>query len=419
MLNQDATYYWQVVARNSSGSAGSAMGSFTTAAVTGLRFVPVTPCRVADTRGPERPFGGPALGSGMVRSFAIPQSGCGIPDTAQAYSLNVTVVPGGRLGYLTLWAAGQVQPFASTLNSWSGDVVANAAIVPAGIDGAVSVYVTNPTDVILDINGYFDSTSGPSSSWFYPATPCRVADTRNPTGEFGGPSVFAGQTRNFPIPLSPCSSAAIPTGYSVTAYSLNVTAVPDADYLGYLTTWPTGSSQPLVSTLNSWTGTVVANAALIPAGSNGSISVFVTDPTDVILDINGCFGQSGRVMGLSFYQVAPCRVADTRNAAGPFGGPEMQAGETRSFAIPAGACNIPSAVGAYSLNVTVVPDGPLSYLTTWPTGSAQPNVSTLNSFDGWPVANAAIVPVGTNGAISIYVTNSTQVILDINGYFAP
>jgi hypothetical protein len=35
------------------------------------------------------------------------------------------------------------------------------------------------------------------------------------------------------------------------------------------------------------------------------------------------------------------------------------------------------------------------------------------------VANAAIVPAGTNGAISIYVTNPTQVILDINGYFAP
>jgi hypothetical protein len=353
------------------------------------------------------------------RDFPIPQSGCGIPGTAQAYSLNVTVVPDGRLSFLTLWPAGGAKPLVSTLNSFGGLVVANAAIVPAGAGGAVSVYVTDPTDVILDINGYFDSTSGPSSSWFYPATPCRVADTRNPTGEFGGPSVFAGQTRNFPIPLSPCSSAAIPTGYSVTAYSLNVTAVPDADYLGYLTTWPTGSSQPLVSTLNSWTGTVVANAALVPSGSNGSISVFATDPTGVVLDINGYFGQPGRVVGLSFYPVAPCRVADTRNAAGPLGGPEMAAQETRAFPIPASGCNIPSTAAAYSLNVTVVPDGPLPYLTAWPAGAPQPNVSTLNSFDGSVVANAAIVPAGTNGAISIYVTDRTQVILDINGYFAP
>jgi hypothetical protein len=69
--------------------------------------------------------------------------------------------------------------------------------------------------------------------------------------------------------------------------------------------------------------------------------------------------------------------------------------------------------------VTVVPDGALSYLSVWPAGSAQPLVSTLNSFDGSVVANAAIVPAGTGGGISIYVTNQTQVILDINGYFAP
>jgi hypothetical protein len=112
-------------------------------------------------------------------------------------------------------------------------------------------------------------------------------------------------------------------------------------------------------------------------------------------------------------------VADTRNANGPFGGPEMGAGATRSFAIPASACNIPSNAAAYSLNVTVVPGGPLSYLSAWPTGSPQPLVSTLNSFDGSVVANAAIVPAGTNGAIDVYVSNPTHVILDINGYFAP
>jgi hypothetical protein len=79
---------------------------------------------------------------------------------------------------------------------------------------------------------------------------------------------------------------------------------------------------------------------------------------------------------------------------------------------------VPSAA-AYSLNVTVVPDATLSYLSAWPTGSAQPFVSTLNSLDGAVVANAAIVPAGTNGAISVFVTNNTHVILDINGYFAP
>src|SRR5208283_1311327 len=168
--------------------------------------------------------------------------------------------------------------------------------------------------------------------------------------------------------------------------------VVPAGYLGFLTTWPTGEAQPLVSTLNSWTGKIVANAALVPAGTNESISVFVSNPTDVILDGNGYFAAPGSAGALTFYPVTPCRVADTRNANGLFGGPEMGAGATRSFAIPASACPVPSNAAAYSLNVTVVPDGVLSYLSAWPTGSPQPLVSTLNSFDGSVVANAAIVP---------------------------
>jgi hypothetical protein len=163
----------------------------------------------------------------------------------------------------------------------------------------------------------------------------------------------------------------------------------------------------------------VANAALVPAGSNESVSVYVSNPTNVIMDINGYFGAPGSAGTLNFYPVAPCRVADTRNPTGAFGGPEMEAEETRLFAIPASACNIPSNASAYALNVTVVPDGYLGFLTVWPDGGTQPNVSTLNSWDGSVVANAAIVPAGTNGAIDVYVTNPTHVILDINGYFAP
>jgi len=49
--------------------------------------------------------------------------------------------------------------------------VANAAIVPAGFGSAVRVYVTNDTDVVLDIDGYFDTSTGPSSYAFYPALP--------------------------------------------------------------------------------------------------------------------------------------------------------------------------------------------------------------------------------------------------------
>lgn len=129
-------------------------------------FVPVTPCRIADTRNADGTFGGPSLAGGQVRSFPIPSSPCGIPNTATAYSLNVTVAPPGPLFYLTIWPTGLPQPNVSTLNDLFGQIIANAAIVPAGIDAqrSVSVYVSDSTQVILDINGYFTPAQGTSGS---------------------------------------------------------------------------------------------------------------------------------------------------------------------------------------------------------------------------------------------------------------
>jgi hypothetical protein len=298
------------------------------------------------------------------------------------------------------------------LNSFDGRIVANAAIVPAGASGAISVYVSNTTDVIIDINGYFAPTSTAGSMSFYSATPCRVVDTRGATGAFGGPYLSGGSTRSFAIPSSSCG---IPS--SAQAYSLNMTVVPHTG-LQYLTTWPTGQTQPVVSTLNSLDGSIVANAAIVPAGTGGAVSVYVTNDTDVIIDINGYFAPPGSAGALSLYTLTPCRIADTRTATGAFGGPTPAANSTRSFAIPSSACSVPAAAQAYSLNVTVVPPGALTYLTAWPTGQTQPVVSTLNSPEGKVVANAAIVPAGSSGAVSIFVSNATDVILDINAYFA-
>ncbi len=403
-LNLSTTYYWQVEALNSAGTAASAVSSFTTLAR--LNFVPVAPCRAVDTRRAAGPLGGPTLAAGTARSFAL-QGACGIPATAQAYSLNVTAVPQGPMPFLTLWPAGQPQPFVSTLNAGGGAVAANAAIVPAGAGGAVSVFVNGTSDVILDVNGYFEPTGGSS---FYAVPPCRVADTRQPDGPLGGPSIDAGGSRDFPIPTSPCG---IPT--SATAYSLNVTAVPDPGdgFLSYLTTWATGQPQPPVSTLNSADGSVVANAAIVPAGTGGSVSVYVTNLSDVVLDTNGYFAAAGGTGALSFYPVAPCRAADTRT------GEMLEPNTPQSFPIVGSGCNIPATAQAYSLNITAVPQGPLSYLAAWPTGLAQPLVSTLNAPDGNVQANAAIVPAGTGGAISVAVTNPSHVVIDINGYFAP
>ncbi len=375
----------------------------------GLRFVPVSPCRVADTRNATGPFGGPSLSGNTSRDFVIPNSSCSIPATAQAYAVNVTVVPNGSLGYVTVWPTGEPQPLVSNLNSLDGRVKANAAIVPAGVDGGITVFATNNTDVVLDINGYFVPATTSAALAFYPLTPCRVADTRLQLGLLGQPFLTAGQARNFPILLSTC---AVPA--TAQAYSLNFTVVPKIS-LGYLSVWPTGEAQPLVSTLNDTTGTIVANAAIVPAGANGDISVYATNDTDVIIDINGYFAppQSG---GLSFYDLTPCRVLDTRNGKfpQPFSG-------TLHAAILNGsgsACAVPAQAQSYVFSATVVPPTGLGFLALWPNGTAQPVVSTLNAVDAAITSNMAIVPT-TNGSVDAFAANLTNLILDLFGYFAP
>ena len=92
------------------------------ATASALQFIPITPCRIADTRNPTGALGGPELAAGAARTFNVPQSDCEIPSTAVAYSLNVTVVPIQSLGYLTVWPAGEAQPVVSTLNSGDGRV---------------------------------------------------------------------------------------------------------------------------------------------------------------------------------------------------------------------------------------------------------------------------------------------------------
>ncbi len=267
------------------------------------QFVPLSqPCRAVDTR-PGSGGGGPIPG-GTFQNFAISgEGGCAELPNAAVYSTNVTVVPGPKLGYLTIWPAGEPQPVVSTLNSVDGRVKADAAIVPAGTGGAVSIYVTDTTNVIVDVNGYFAPVTG-STLAFYPLTPCRVADTRKsnfPPG-LGPPSLSAGVERQFPILNA--TSCDIPS--SAAAYSLNFTVVPSGT-LGYLTVWPTGQTRPTVSTLNDVLGNVIANAAIVVAGTGSDVSAYATNNTDLVIDINGYFAPAG-TGGLSLYPAAPCRV---------------------------------------------------------------------------------------------------------------
>ena len=198
------------------------------------------------------------------------------------------------------------------------------------------------------------------------------------------------------------------------AYSLNFTAVPYPSLgypLGYLEVWPTGEQpQNPVSTLNNPTGTAVANAAIVLAGTGGEITVLASNDTDLVIDVYGYFAAPA-TGGLSLYPVVPCRVIDTRKGNGAFMG-ELTVPVANS------PCAPPNTAQAYVFNATVVPPGSLGYLTLWADGASKPGVSTLNALDGAITSNMAIVP-NSDGSTDAFASDLTQLILDISSYFAP
>jgi hypothetical protein len=127
---------------------------------TGLKFFTISPCRVADTRNADGPTGGPILGGKTTRSFPLTAGACGIPATAIAVSVNLTVVGAAAAGYLTLFPGDAPgPPLASNLNFSAGQTRANNAVVLLATDGTGTVQVKNGSvgavHFVLDVNGYF------------------------------------------------------------------------------------------------------------------------------------------------------------------------------------------------------------------------------------------------------------------------
>ena len=129
-----------------------------------MSFVGITPCRLINTLDGGLPagYGSPSLVAGGYRTFDMSEARCGIPTTARAVSMNVTVVYPSAPGYLALWPgtqANEPSPLVSSLNYVTNDIVPNAVIVPMlDANSQVTMLAQSATHVIADVNGYFRDT---------------------------------------------------------------------------------------------------------------------------------------------------------------------------------------------------------------------------------------------------------------------
>jgi hypothetical protein len=124
----------------------------------------------------------------------------------------------------------------------------------------------------------------------------------------------------------------------------------------------------------------------------------------------------------AFVGIQPCRVADTRGNGAPIQGGIFANSEVRNWDIT-GICGIPDGTDAISVNFTVVstaatPQG--AFMLAWPTGSPpSPIVALMTYGPGVTIlSNSAIVPLATGELLTVNVSHSTHVIMDVNGYFS-
>jgi Collagen triple helix repeat (20 copies)/Kelch motif len=126
---------------------------------------------------------------------------------------------------------------------------------------------------------------------------------------------------------------------------------------------------------------------------------------------------------MPFVAINPCRVLDTRNASGPYGGPIFAAGETRTYALAtANPCTapLPAGIAAFSLNITVTSTAGPGFVEAYPSEVPRPLASNVNFLTaGVQVGNAAVVATdGTaNNDIDIYASQGTHIVVDMNGYY--
>jgi ELWxxDGT repeat protein len=210
-------------------------------------------------------------------------------------------------------------------------------------------------------------------------------------------------------------SAPAPTTVTVSYATADGTATAGSDYVAtsaILTFAPGQVTQ---------TFSVTVMGDTIPE-SNETFLVNLTSPTGATIADRQAVGLILDDEPGQFYALAPCRVADTRNAPGPSGEPSLGANTTRTFPVT-GLCGLPPTAKAVAINVVVVNETDFGDLRLYPAGSPVPGSSTVNFSVQKVRSNNAVIPVGLDGEISVRCdmpsasTGLTHFLFDVYGYF--
>lgn len=264
-----------------------------------------------------------------------------------------------------------------------------------GIVGGNGFGNENPLCVGLDPTVPTVDPPPPAGGETYVALPpTRALDTRTTSSLAGPGSVDVTIGGAFGVPSN------------AKAVVLNVTST-GASLASFLTVYPTGEDRPDASNLNTEVAQDTPNLVIVPIGAGGQVTIFNNAGTgDVVADVLGYFPASS-----AFVPQSPTRFLDTRDT-GILGGPDDVDVQV------AGVNGIPSNVAAVVMNVTSTGATAPSFITAYPAGTTRPDASNLNTEVAQDTPNLVIVPVGTNGAVTLFNNaGSGHLIADVLGYF--
>ncbi len=252
-----------------------------------------------------------------------------------------------------------------------------------------------------------------ATSRFVPLPPRRVLDTRSGLGAPAHPLAAGTQ-----LDLAVVGQGGVPVA-GVIAVAVNLTLV-DTAAAGYLTAWPTDALRPTVSNVNTTApGQTVANLAVVKLSADGRLSLFSSGGAHVLADVVGYFApQTGPTRRGRFVPVSPARFLDSRTGQGTPGAGPIAAGGTLDVQV-AGVGGVPSHVAsAVVFNLTGIEAAAAGYVSVRPAGDPATSSSNLNiPAPGATVANLVMVPLGSNGRISVRSLSRVHVAGDVVGWF--
>jgi Subtilase family len=376
------------------------------------------PVRLLDTR--PASLTGPANLVGPYPQYSIidlPISASGvIPATATSVAVNITSTEAVSQFYVQALPtlAGTVGAFSTINVPGPGRTQPNFAVVPLG-QGSISIFIPTGGNIIVDALGYFTPSdpAGATAGRFVPINPRRALDTR-PTEAGPVPAGWvahrpAGEAVRVDVP----PDIGAPTT-DISALVVNVTAT-DSIGAGFLQALPTGNVSGQTSTVNYAAGETAATHAIVPLGAGGTISVFTSNSSHVVVDIMGYV--TGGTAAISpaglFVPVTPGRYYDSRSAPHGIHG----AGAIVPVPMTGLPLAVPTGASAISMNLTADQPAAPGYLTAYPADGSFPLASNLNFVAAATVANAALVKLSAAGTLNTFASVASHVIIDVNGYF--